>query len=165
MFFKRNVGAIELAEQKKIEAQLGRKGAAIGQLTLDSDVMTPSSVQVESLGTRQFEGVTATGVRTTSTNPAGDIGNQLPINQVTERWFSDELGMAVMITRHDPRSGDTTYRLTNIIRNEPPPDLFSVPSDYRVIDQRKIEDSKIHIEEMRKMVDKLKKASEAAPEP
>jgi hypothetical protein len=34
-----------------------------------------------------------------------------------------------------------------------------------VIDQRKIEDSKIHIEEMRKMVDKLKKASEAAPEP
>jgi hypothetical protein len=165
MFFKRNVGAIELAEQKKIEAQLGRKGAAIGQLTLDSDVMTPSSVQVESLGTRQFEGVTATGVRTTTTIRAGDIGNLLPINLVTERWFSDELGMAVMITRHDPRSGDTTYRLTNIIRNEPPPDLFSVPSDYRVIDQRKIEDSKIHIEEMRKMVDKLKKASEAAPEP
>jgi len=165
MFFKRNVGAIELAEQKRIEAALDRKGAPIGQLTLQHDVMTPSSVQVESLGTRQFEGVTATGVRTTSTIRAGDIGNLLPINLVTERWFSDELGMAVMITRHDPRSGDTTYRLTNIIRNEPPPDLFSVPSDYRVIDQRKIEDSKIHIEEMRKMVDKLKKASEAAPEP
>ena len=173
MILKRNVGAIELAEQKRLEVELARKGTATGQLrALHSDVvtpgsvqLTPSSVQVESLGSRQIEGVTATGVRTTSTIPAGEIGNLLPINLVTERWFSAELGMAVLITRHDPRSGDTTYRLTNIIRNEPPPDLFTVPSDYRVIDQKQIEDSKIHIEEMRKMVDKLKKASEAAPEP
>jgi len=164
MILKRNVGALELAEQKRLEAALGKMSDQLR--TLQPDVVTPSTVQVESLGTRQFDGVSATGVRTTSTIPAGDIGNLLPINLVTERWFSDELGMAVLITRHDPRSGDTTYRLANIVRNEPPPDLFSVPSDYRVIDQRKhIDDSKIHLEEMRKMVDKLKKASEAAPEP
>ena len=44
--------------------------------------------------------------------------------------------MAVLITRRDPRSGDTVYRLTNIVRAEPPPDLFTVPSDYRIVDLR-----------------------------
>jgi hypothetical protein len=168
MYFKRDAGAIELAEHKKLEAALAKKGQAIEQLQAQHpDVVTATSANVESLGTRQIEGVTATGVRTTTTIPAGQIGNLLPINLVTERWFSEELGMAVLITRQDPRSGDTTYRLTNIIRNEPPPDLFTVPSDYRIIDQRKpkLDDSKIHLEEMRKLVDKFKKVSEAAPEP
>jgi hypothetical protein len=64
------------------------------------------------------------------TIPPGEIGNIGPIEVVTERWFSKELQEAVLITRRDPRSGDTTYRLTNIIRREPPPDLFMVPSDY-----------------------------------
>jgi hypothetical protein len=168
MFFKRDAGAIELAEHKKLEAALAKKGQSVEHLRAQhADVVTATSANVESLGTRQFEGVTATGVRTTTTIPAGQIGNLLPINLVTERWFSEELGMAVLITRHDPRSGDTTYRLSNIVRNEPPPDLFTVPSDYRIIDQRKqhtLEDSKIHLDEMRKLVDKLKKVSEAAPE-
>jgi len=167
MIAKRDIGAIELAEQKRLEAELVRKGQTLEQLrTQPADVVRATRASVESLGTRQIEGVSASGVRMTTTIPAGEIGNLLPIDLVTERWFSQELGMAVLITRHDPRSGDTTYRLTNIIRNEPPPDLFTVPSDYRVIDQRKhIDDSKIHLEEMRKMVDKLRKASEAAPEP
>ena len=43
----------------------------------------------------------------------------------------------MLITRRDPRSGDTVYRLTNIVRSEPPPDLFTVPSDYRIVDMRK----------------------------
>ena len=36
--------------------------------------------------------------------------------------------MPVLVTRHDPRNGDTTYRLTNIQRNEQPEALFTVPS-------------------------------------
>ena len=37
------------------------------------------------------------------------------------------------MTRHsDPRSGETTYRLTNIVRAEPAASLFQVPSDYTV---------------------------------
>jgi hypothetical protein len=97
---------------------------------------------VESLGTRQIEGVTAEGTRSTTTIPAGQIGNLNPIHVVTERWFSKELQMAVLITRRDPRSGETAYRLTNIVRNEPPPDLFTVPSDYRVVEWTK----KDHVE-------------------
>lgn len=37
------------------------------------------------------------------------------------------------MTRHsDPRSGDTSYRLRNILRAEPDPGLFTVPADYTV---------------------------------
>jgi hypothetical protein len=61
------------------------------------------------------------------TIPAGEIGNVAPIDVVTERWFSPELQMVVMLSRRDPRSGDTVYRLTNVIRAEPPAHLFDVP--------------------------------------
>ena len=56
----------------------------------------------------------------------------LPIDVVTERWYSRELQMAVLISRKDPRSGDSIYRLRNIVQAEPPPDLFTVPADYQV---------------------------------
>ena len=51
---------------------------------------------------------------------------------VTERWFSPELQMAVLITRSDPRAGDTVYRLTNIVRAEPHEALFVVPPGYEL---------------------------------
>jgi hypothetical protein len=44
-------------------------------------------VRVESLGTRQIEGISAEGTRVTSTIPAGQIGNLNPIQLVTEQWF------------------------------------------------------------------------------
>ena len=81
---------------------------------------------------KSIEGVTAEGTRTTSTIPTGAIGNVLPIEVVTERWYSRELQMPVLISRRDPRSGDSVYRLRNIVKTEPPPDLFLVPPDYQV---------------------------------
>jgi hypothetical protein len=107
-----------------------------------------NSLIVESLGTRQIEGVSAEGTRITTTIPAGQIGNLNPINVVTERWSSKELQMAVLITRRDPRSGDTVYRLSNIVRAEPPPDLFTVPADYRIVDlQKQVDEMKRQLEE------------------
>jgi hypothetical protein len=36
-----------------------------------------------------------------------------------------------MMTKYsDPRSGETTYRVTNISRAEPDATLFQVPADY-----------------------------------
>jgi hypothetical protein len=95
------------------------------------------SETTEKLGTAEIEGVTAEGTRTTMTIPAGAIGNQLPIEVVTERWYSPALQMAVRITRRDPRSGETVYRLTNLSRTEPPADLFVPPSDFQVWDMNK----------------------------
>jgi hypothetical protein len=91
-----------------------------------------TKVTTESLGTRSIEGVMAEGTRTTSTIPAGAIGNLMPIEVVSERWYSKELQMPVLISRRDPRSGDSVYRLRNIVKAEPPQDLFTVPPDYEV---------------------------------
>jgi hypothetical protein len=90
----------------------------------------------KSLGTRDFDGVKADGTQVTHTIPAGAIGNEKPIAIVSERWFSPELQLVVMARTSDPRSGVTTYRLTNLKRGEPPADLFKVPSDYRVGERR-----------------------------
>lgn len=89
---------------------------------------------VEHLGTRTIEGVSAEGTRTTVTIPAGQIGNYQPIVTVTERWYSPELQVTVMNKRTDPRMGTTTYTLKNIIRSEPSPTMFEVPADYKLIE-------------------------------
>ena len=89
---------------------------------------------VENLGSQFMEGVTVEGSRTTVTIAAGEIGNELPINIVSERWFSPELKVLVMSRQSDPRFGETTYRLTNISRTEPSPDLFEIPADFKVLE-------------------------------
>jgi hypothetical protein len=91
-----------------------------------------AETKTEKLEARNVEGVQAEGVRITTTIPAGDIGNEQPIQIVNERWYSPELQVVVMTRHSDPRFGETTYRLTNIQRSEQPATLFQVPSDYTV---------------------------------
>ncbi|HEX8294404.1 MAG TPA: hypothetical protein VF570_21795 [Pyrinomonadaceae bacterium] len=91
-----------------------------------------ADVKTEKLEARSFDGVQAEGSRTTTTIPAGEIGNEQPIQIVDERWYSPELQVVVMTRHSDPRQGETTYRLTNISRAEPAAALFQVPSDYAV---------------------------------
>lgn len=88
----------------------------------------------ESLGQQTIEGVVAEGKRTTTTIPAGAMGNQRPIITVIEEWFSPELQVTILSTTKDPRIGETTYRLTNIQRAEPPATFFALPADYTVKD-------------------------------
>jgi hypothetical protein len=94
----------------------------------------PANVKEEQLGATQMEGVVAQGTRTTTTIPAGQIGNDRPINVVYERWYSPDLQMTVMTKLNDPRSGETVYKLTNIVRVEQPHSLFEIPSDYAIQD-------------------------------
>ncbi|HEY5403758.1 MAG TPA: hypothetical protein VIK24_12880 [Pyrinomonadaceae bacterium] len=84
----------------------------------------------EQLGKQLIEGVEAEGSRSTITIPAGEIGNERAIEIVSESWYSPELQMVIMTRHSDPRSGETTYRLTNINRTEPAKTLFEVPTDY-----------------------------------
>ncbi len=90
------------------------------------------TVKKESLGTQAINGVNAEGTRITHTIPAGQIGNDKPIQIVFERWYSPDLQIVVKSTRSDPRFGTTTYALTNVQRTEPSAALFTVPSDYTV---------------------------------
>ena len=90
------------------------------------------NARTESLGKQSIEGVEAEGTRKTIEIPAGEIGNERPIEIVFERWYSPELQVVVMTNHSDPRFGETTYRLTNISRTEPAHELFEVPADYTV---------------------------------
>lgn len=98
---------------------------------LSNVASTKYETRNEDLGTRDFEGVSAEGTRRTTIIPAGAIGNERPIETVYERWYSKDLGMVVYSKNTDPRFGEQIYRLTNIIRSEPDPSLFAVPTEYR----------------------------------
>jgi TonB family protein len=92
--------------------------------------------KTESLGKQTIEGIEAEGERTIDTIPAGAIGNERPIEIVRERWYSPELQMVVMTRSVDPRVGETTQRLVNVVRSEPDASLFQIPSDYTIQESR-----------------------------
>ena len=87
----------------------------------------------EPLGNQTLNGVTAAGTRATSTIAAGAIGNDRPIQIVSESWYSSELQTVVKSSRDDPRMGQETFELTNISRTEPGADLFQVPAGYEIM--------------------------------
>lgn len=91
-------------------------------------------VTTENLGSQTIEGVTANGTRTTQTIPAGAIGNEQPITIASEIWTSPDLRTVVMSKRSDPRMGDQTFQLTNIVRGDPDPSLFTLPADFKIVD-------------------------------
>ena len=91
-------------------------------------------VNTEDLGYQTMEGVQVTGVRTRHTIPAGEIGNDRPIEIVTEVWTSPDLKTIVYSKRSDPRMGEQTFQLTNIVRAQPDASLFTVPPDFRIVE-------------------------------
>ena len=110
-----------------------RTEAGVGEtFVFRTKTNNPNDVKEEQLGKQIIEGVEAEGTRTTVTIPAGEIGNERAIEIVSERWFSSELQLVVMTRNSDPRTGETTYKLTNINRTEPAKSLFEVPSDYTI---------------------------------
>lgn len=121
--------AIERTEQLSIATA----GSAVGGSYVFRRSGGPNQNEVkENLGKQMIEGVEAEGTKTTLTIPAGEIGNERPIEIVSERWYSPELQLVVMTRHSDPRAGETTYKLTNINRSEPAKSLFEVPSDYTI---------------------------------
>jgi hypothetical protein len=96
----------------------GQAGGAQPQITSDN------------LGTLTMEGVLVEGSRQTWT-VSGDDG---PIVTVSDTWTSPELKMVILSKMRDPRTGETTIKMTHLSRSEPVPDLFRPPPDYRIVD-------------------------------
>jgi hypothetical protein len=115
--------AAKVARQS-VKSMLSARSAALAQ-----------TVQTEAapLGDQTVEGVMVSGSRVTAIVPAGQIGNDKPLTFSSEAWYSPELGIIVMSKVSDPVTGDTTFRLTKLRRGEPDPDLFAVPSGYRIV--------------------------------
>lgn len=90
------------------------------------------NLAVEDLGTQVVNGVSAQGVRTTRTIPAGTLGNDRDLKNVVERWVSTDLHVLVKSVTTDSRSGTTTYDLTNLVLGSPDASLFQVPAGYAI---------------------------------
>jgi len=123
---------IEEAAASKAQGRVSPEVAA--RAAVESDVVrailpTPIAegkfnTRKESLGPRDFGGVQAEGTRIITTIAAGAAGNDREIEVTSEIWFSKELGLIVYSKRVDPRFGETTYQMTNIVRAEPDASLF-----------------------------------------
>jgi hypothetical protein len=118
----------------------GGRGAAGGNVMVYSTKAgpgeTPNSFKTDDLGSRMIEGVSAQGTRTTVTIPAGQVGNDRPIEVVSETWYSPDLKVVMMTKHNDPRAGETVYQLMNVTRSEPLQSLFEVPPDFQVTDMK-----------------------------
>ena len=126
-------GPTALFIQKSVDAAMSEVNV---QQRVEAAMNGINDVQekTESLGSETMQGVQVNGVRTTRTIPAGQIGNDAPIQIVTEVWSSPELQTIVYSKRSDPRMGEQTFQLTNIQRGEPDPSLFTVPADFKTLD-------------------------------
>jgi len=90
---------------------------------------------VEDLGENLVNGVLAEGKRETLAVHPGAIGNDRDLQVIDVRWFSADLQVLVKSVNSDPRFGETTYQLTNIVRVMQDPALFQIPPDYTVSDR------------------------------
>lgn len=90
------------------------------------------AINTERFNNQLVEGILCEGTRKVTTIPVGAIGNDRPIETVSETWYSPELSMIILSKRSDPRFGESTYRVTNIIRAEPESALFQVSPDYTI---------------------------------
>src|SRR5262249_28541106 len=74
--------------------------------------MLSKNVQRDQLGNKTIDGYQATGEKVTRTIQAGEIGNEKPIEVVTERWFSADLQLPVLLLHTDPMMGTATTKVT-----------------------------------------------------
>ena len=109
------------------------KQVLVDKAEKDSNESAPTS---ENLGDQTIDGIHATGTRMTTTIPSGKVGNEKPIVVTSERWYSPELKANVMTKHNDPWAGELKTQFTNVNTSEPDASLFTVPSDYKVVDDK-----------------------------
>jgi len=93
---------------------------------------------VEDLGTQTVQGVVARGRRTTTTTPAGAVGNNEPLVRTSETWTATAPGLQGLVARElndDPKSGKMTMELQNLTQSEPEPGIFQPPAGYEIVNK------------------------------
>ena len=90
-------------------------------------------MKTEDLGEDMIEGLKAHGSRTTTTIPAGAIGNDKPLVSTQELWMAmDFPGLMLRMVADNPRFGKNTREVTNLKLGEPDPAQFEPPQGYTV---------------------------------
>src|SRR5215470_16553706 len=106
-----------------------------GPIPVASPASPPTKPETsrEEIGTDTIDGIPVRGVRVSQTYPTGSLGNDRPLTVVTEYWYSQELRINLLTKRTDPRSGTQNVRVTELVRQEPDPVLFTIPEEYKLL--------------------------------
>ena len=89
---------------------------------------------VETLGTQYVSGLETIGTRETHILAAASYGNEAPILERKEFWYSPQLGINLITKREDPRfSSQQNFEVTNLALGEPDANLFTPPAGYDLI--------------------------------
>jgi hypothetical protein len=91
-----------------------------------------SEFHQEDLGTRTINGLMAKGSRTVRTIPAGEEGNQQPLEVVDEFWQSRDMALVLLRIHDDPRRGKSITEYEELNLEEPDPAIFAPPTGYKV---------------------------------
>jgi hypothetical protein len=94
----------------------------------------PNPVRTENLGEERILGFRVHGTRIVTTLPAGEIGNDRPIDIVSEQWYSPDLELVMRNMHRDPWAGEFTTTVTKISRGEQPAWRFQIPAQYKIVD-------------------------------
>lgn len=92
-----------------------------------------SNVTHENLGQRTMFELPVIGTR--ETIASSPDRTRLALTH-TDVWYSQDLQMDLSVDRNNPQMGDVTLEVTELVRGEPDPSWFRVPSSYRVIGAR-----------------------------
>ncbi|HEV2575754.1 MAG TPA: hypothetical protein VGU25_00970 [Acidobacteriaceae bacterium] len=88
----------------------------------------------ESLGKSTILGECAVGNRWTNAIPAGEMGNDAPLQTSGENWMAPTLGIQLKNVMDDPRTGHMVDEVTELHVGEPDASVFQPPADYQVFD-------------------------------
>jgi hypothetical protein len=91
-----------------------------------------SIVTTQDLGKKTIAGLAATGTRTTTTIPAGAIGNTRDVVITHDVWISTDLQITISESDDSPISGTRTAEITTITRIAPSTAIFQLPSGYTI---------------------------------
>lgn len=118
------------------QSQSARRTASLpAALVSGASGIATAELKSQSLGSQNVEGFQVEGRRITRMVPAGQAGNDRPIEVSVETWYCQELEMILMNKTIDPRTGETLYTVTEIRRAEPDKALFEIPRSFTIRDQ------------------------------
>jgi hypothetical protein len=77
-----------------------------------------------------------TGTRETTIINSSAVGNDRPIVITKEIWYSELLGLNVLVKRVDPRHGTQVFTVDDVGLADPDPKYSSLPAGFSVRDHR-----------------------------
>jgi len=110
-------------------------GAGVPEMRINQPFLAaPHPVRIENLGEELILGVRAHGTRIVTTVPAGELGNDKPIDIVSEQWYAPELQLVMRSMHSDPWGGEIDTNVTKLTQGDQPESRFQVPDSYKIVD-------------------------------